>query len=151
MVETVTQLESENISLGESFTPELTGCAGSFFCNPYAWGHKIIAIFFMCLMGFGSYLCYDVPGALIVSFVGAFYTSSGVELNLPSSRQDVFKDVMNVGDSQYGLLYALYSWPNVVLPVVGGYLIDRVFGLRVASVVFISFCIVGKIFLSFTL
>ena len=37
---------------------------------------------------------------------------------------------MDVTTAQYALLYALYSWPNVVLSCLGGYLIDRVFGIR---------------------
>ena len=63
IVTTVTQLENETSD--ESI--ELTGCAGSWFCNPTAWGHRIIAICLMCMLGFGSYFCYDNPGALIVS------------------------------------------------------------------------------------
>ena len=26
----------------------------------------------------------------------------------------------------YALLYSVYSWPNVVLPFIGGWLVDRV-------------------------
>ena len=50
---------------------------------------------------------------------------------------------MHIDDVQFGYMYSLYSWPNVVLPIVGGYLIDRVFGLRVGAVVFGSFIILG--------
>ena len=38
--------------------------------------------------------------------------------------------VMKVDTEQFELLYSLYSWPNVVLSVFGGFLLDRVFGNR---------------------
>ena len=65
-------------------------------------------------------------------------------LKIINDIQEQIEDVMNVTDVEYGLLYSLYSWPNVVLPVFGGYLIDKVFGLRIATVIFIAFCVVGK-------
>ena len=51
----------------------------------------------------GSYFCYDTPGSL----------------------QNQIKDDMKVDTAQFASLYALYSWPNVVLSFVGGFLIDR--------------------------
>jgi hypothetical protein len=49
-------------------------------------------------------------------------------LNFASYPQD-----MDVSTADYALLYALYSWPNVVLSCLGGYLIDKVFGIRWAD------------------
>lgn len=37
---------------------------------------------------------------------------------------------MNLNTAQFMQLYAWYSWPNVVLCFLGGFLIDRVFGIR---------------------
>lgn len=51
----------------------------------------------------GSYFCYDTPGALA----------------------DNFKDDSHLNTSQFALLYSIYSWPNVVLCFIGGYLVDR--------------------------
>lgn len=51
----------------------------------------------------GSYFCYDSPGALA----------------------DNFKDDSHLNTSQFALLYSIYSWPNVILCFIGGYLIDR--------------------------
>ena len=53
--------------------------------------------------------------------------------------------VMGVSVTQYALLYSLYSWPNVILSVFGGYLIDRVFGVRVGTIVFSSFVCLGQV------
>lgn len=42
-------------------------------------------------------------------------------------------------------LYAFYSWPNVILSFVGGFLIDRVFGIPWGSIIFSMFVLIGQI------
>ena len=83
---------------------------------------KSLALSLMCTLGFGSYFCYDNPGAL----------------------QDEFKSAMSISTYQFEKLYALYSWPNVVLPIIGGYLLDNVFGIRLGAVLFSGFILAGK-------
>ena len=34
------------------------------------------------------------------------------------------KATLSISTSEFASLYAWYSWPNVFLPVIGGYLID---------------------------
>ena len=43
---------------------DIPGWEGSCFCHPQALLHRIIGLTLMCLLGFGSYFCYDNPGAL---------------------------------------------------------------------------------------
>ena len=76
----------------------------------------------MCLLGFGSYFCFDNPGAL----------------------QTPIKDAMHINTYQFSNLYAWYSWPNVILPIVGGYLMDSVFGIRLGTIIFATFICIGK-------
>ena len=45
----------------------------------------------------------------------------------------------------YALMYSLYSWPNVILSFFGGLLIDRVFGIRVGTIVFSVLICVGQV------
>ena len=52
---------------------------------------------------------------------------------------------MKITDVQYSLMYSLAAWSNLGMSIVGGYLIDKVFGPRIASVVFCLFCVVGKL------
>ena len=52
---------------------------------------------------------------------------------------------MRVDITQYELLYSLYSWPNVFLAVIGGVLIDRVFGLRLGLLIFITIACIGQL------
>ena len=54
--------------------PEYTGSCG-FCCNPQSICHKGIALALMCSVGFGSYFCYDNPGALQVKRVTNCYSS----------------------------------------------------------------------------
>ena len=50
---------------------------------------------------------------------------------------------MKITTYQFENLYAFYSWPNVILPVIGGYFVDNVFGIRLASVIFAIFILLG--------
>ena len=76
-----------------------------------------------CFLFPGSYFCYDNPGAL----------------------QDIIKRDMKVSTSEYMTLYAWYSWPNVVLCFFGGFLIDKVFGIRMGAIIFAAFVTAGQV------
>ena len=53
---------------------------------------------------------------------------------------------MGITTYQFENLYAWYSWPNVVLPIIGGYFVDNVFGMRLSAFIFASFILLGKVF-----
>ena len=42
------------------------GIGGSLCCHPQRLGHRGLALILMCVLGFGSYFCFDNPGALQV-------------------------------------------------------------------------------------
>lgn len=44
----------------------------------------------------------------------------------------------------YNALYSVYSWPNVVLPLFGGFLSDK-FGVRLTTVIFSLLILIGQI------
>jgi len=102
---------------------DIPGWEGSCFCHPQALLHRIIALILMCLLGFGSYFCYDGPGAL----------------------QSEIKSNLNITTAQFSSLYAWYCWPNAVLPIVGGFLMDRVLGIRFGTMVFAMFIVIGQL------
>ncbi|XP_040564003.1 lysosomal dipeptide transporter MFSD1 [Lepeophtheirus salmonis] len=101
----------------------IPGWGGSILCHPQKLPHKILALFFMCLLGFGSYYCYDNPGALQKHFI---------------------KDIP-MTTLEFASLYSWYSWPNVALPIIGGYLIDTIFGIRLGAIIFGSFICAGQL------
>ncbi|GAB6020184.1 hypothetical protein CHUAL_002904 [Chamberlinius hualienensis] len=102
---------------------ELGGCGGSLICDPRRNVHRFVVLIFMAFLGFGSYFCYDNPGAL----------------------EDEITEDMGVSSSQYMMLYSLYSWPNVIMCFIGGFLIDRVFGIRLGAIIFAIIILIGQI------
>lgn len=71
----------------------------------------------------GSYFCFDNPGAL----------------------QDNFKTDLHMSTSTFVLLYSIYSWPNVILCFIGGFLLDSVFGIRLGTVIYMGLTLIGQI------
>lgn len=86
--------------------------------------YRYLALILICLLGFGNYFCYDTPGAL----------------------EGPIEDAMGVGTSQFTSLYALYSWPNVIMCFFGGLLIDKVLGIRLGAILFLAILVVGQFF-----
>jgi hypothetical protein len=77
--------------------------------HPKSLFYRYTVLFLCCMITFGSYYCYDIPGALKKSF---------------------FERFTGLTQLQYNLMYSLYSWPNVVQVFIGGYVIDRYLGVR---------------------
>jgi MFS family permease len=75
----------------------------------------------------GSYFCYDTPGAL----------------------QDEITRDMSISTAEFSSLYAWYSWPNVILCFFGGFLIDRLFGIRLGAIIFSLFIFAGQLVFAF--
>lgn len=79
----------------------------------------------------GSYYCYDNPSAL----------------------QDNLKTYMSDEEAKdfelyFNLLYTVYSIPNIILPFVGGYIVDWL-GARWMNVVFTSLIAAGQLLFAF--
>ncbi|XP_060130424.1 major facilitator superfamily domain-containing protein 1 isoform X2 [Zootoca vivipara] len=120
-------VEEEQALLDEDSLPEHDGCPArkpmSALCDPQRVAHRMLVLSLMCFLGFGSYFCYDNPAAL---------------------QTQVQKD-MKVNTAEFMALYAWYSWPNVVLCFFGGFLIDRVFGIRWGTIIFSTFVCIGQV------
>ncbi|EDO35229.1 predicted protein, partial [Nematostella vectensis] len=99
------------------------GCGASLLCDPRRGLHRYVVLIFICFLSFGGYYCYDNPAAL--------------EKHI---EQDMAKDTSN-----YVLLYSLYSYPNVILCFFGGFLLDRVFGVRLGTLIFSAFVLAGQV------
>ncbi|XP_060902759.1 major facilitator superfamily domain-containing protein 1 isoform X2 [Labrus mixtus] len=92
-------------------------------CDPNHLLHRVVVLVFMCFLGFGSYFCYDNPASL---------------------QTQVIQD-LNLNTAKFMQLYAWYSWPNVVLCFLGGFMIDRVFGIRLGTIIFSLFVCFGQV------
>ncbi|XP_056644221.1 major facilitator superfamily domain-containing protein 1-like isoform X1 [Diorhabda sublineata] len=95
----------------------------NFFIHPSRAGNRFVVLFFLCFLSFGSYFCYDNPAAL----------------------QSQLKTNLNISEVQFTALYSVYSWPNVVLNIVGGFLMDRVFGIRLGTNIYMGLALVGQL------
>ncbi|KAJ3110386.1 hypothetical protein HDU96_006652 [Phlyctochytrium bullatum] len=82
-----------------------------------------------CLIMFGNYYAYDLPAAL----------------NKP--LQDFLNEEDDAYQYQLNLFYSLYSLPNIVLPFLGGFLLD-VFGTRRLMTILSALVCLGQIFFS---
>lgn len=92
-------------------------------CSPGGTCYRYLALAFMSFLGFGSYFCFDNPGAL----------------------QDVIIKDMDLTNTQFTYLYSSYSLPNIILCFVGGFLIDRVFGIRFGTALYASIVFIGQL------
>lgn len=75
---------------------------------------------------FGSYYVYDNPTALQNQFQSSNYTGS-----------------LDLSDTQYNLLYSVYSFPNTVLPFFGGVFVD-LWGTNTTMMVFLTLICLGQ-------
>ncbi|XP_035233242.1 major facilitator superfamily domain-containing protein 1-like [Stegodyphus dumicola] len=126
MKESETETVSQDTSIMETASEsgnEDCCCCRLAICNPRKSVHKYFVLIFMCFIGFGSYFCYDNPGAL---------------------QNEIMKD-MRISTSEFTYLYAWYSWPNVILCFFGGFLIDRIFGIRLGAIIFSLIILVGQL------
>ena len=97
-------LDERTPLIGGSKTPLDARVVHSCRCAiPRGLSTKVIGLLLMSLIGFGAFFCFDNPGAL----------------------QTQLTHVLGITNAQFGSLYAAYAWPNVVLPVMGGFLIDK--------------------------
>lgn len=92
-------------------------------CSPKRALYRFLGLALMCILGFGSYFCFDNPGAL----------------------QDNFRTDLQMSTSEFVLLYSIYSWPNVILCFLGGFLLDSVFGIGLGTVIYMGLTLIGQI------
>ncbi|KAI7826996.1 major facilitator superfamily domain-containing protein [Gamsiella multidivaricata] len=81
-----------------------------------------LVLLLACLLLYGNYYCYHIPAALNVQlkeWLGTDYATHQYHLNL---------------------LYSAYSLPNIVLPLLGGFLIDRLSAARMLLLFSLCVC-----------
>ncbi len=85
---------------------------------PYRW----IVLVVISLAMFGNYYVYDAVSPIA----------------------DLLKEQLGFSDSNIGLLNAIYSFPNIVMVLIGGIIIDRI-GVKKATLLFGVLCFVGAV------
>lgn len=80
--------------------------------------------------------------ALTCGLMAGIYYS----LDIPAALHQQLKDFMPQStnfETKFNLLFTVYSLPNVILPFVGGYFVDRL-GASWCLMIFTSFCFIGQ-------
>lgn len=116
-------------------TPDLEGASAVVdrrpqqrFMHPSSVWCRLLVLILICNITFGSYYCYDIPGAL---------------------KGAIFEDFPEMTQLKYNLLYSLYSWPNTVQVFFGGYIIDRYLGVRKGCAICCSILVAGQALVCF--
>ena len=89
----------------------------------YRWG----ILFFVSLAMFGNYYVYDSISPLA----------------------DLLTKQLHFTDSDIGLLQGIYSFPNVIMVLIGGIIIDKL-GTRISTFIFAVLCMTGAIITAFS-
>jgi MFS family permease len=110
-----------------------------YLCNPRFACFRFIALILICLTAFGNNFFRYLNQKLIFNFPATSFC-----YDAPGGLQDRFRDDLNMSTSKFSLLYSIYSWPSVVLTIIGGFLIDRIFGIRFGTILFLSIQTVGQ-------
>lgn len=85
-------------------------------------GFRWLVLFFVSVAMFGNYYVYDCIAPIA----------------------DLLTRQLGLSDANIGLLQAIYSLPNVVMVLVGGYIVDRI-GTRKALLIFGVLCFIGSV------
>lgn len=56
---------------------------------------------------------------------------------------------LHMSTTQFVLLYSIYSWPNVIFCFIGGFLLDRVFGIRLGTIIYMTLTMIGQFIVAF--
>ena len=101
---------------------KIDSLCGSFFCNPRNTPYR-----------------YFILVLLFLSYASTYFV-----IELPSGLQITIMEVMNINAKQYNLLFSVYTWPDLILSVFGGILIDRVIGLRAGILLLSLLTLIGQ-------
>jgi len=79
------------------------------------------ALFFCCMSTIGGYYCQNATGPL----------------------QTPIMEIFGISTTKFNLLYTAYSVPNIIMPLLGGFIIDKS-GVRIGLTLFALLIIVGQ-------
>ena len=100
----------------ESFIP-------SCLCDPHRFPYRYIILIFLCYMQGSAIYATEKLGGI----------------------ENTIIQVMRIDATQYNLLFSAYTWPNIILCLIGGIVIDRFLGLSRGLVLVILLSLLGEI------
>ena len=91
-----------------------------------------------------SFLRWSALLLISLAMMGNYYIYDSI-----SPLADLLKAQLGFSDSNIGLLNAIYSFPNIIMVLVGGLIIDRI-GTRISVVIFTFLIMLGAIITAVT-
>lgn len=85
-----------------------------------------------------TFIRWSVWVFISLSMFGNYYIYDSI-----SPLADLLKTQLNFSDANIGLLNAIYSFPNIIMVLVGGIIIDRI-GTRISVVIFTFLVMLGS-------
>jgi MFS family permease len=82
---------------------------------------------------------WSVLIAISVAMFGNYYAYDSI-----GPVADSLQRLLGFSDTQIGTLNAIYSFPNIIMVLVGGVVVDR-YGTRLSTLVFALICLVGTV------
>ena len=77
--------------------------------------------------------------AISVAMFGNYYTYDSI-----GPVADSLQRLLGYSDTQIGTLNAIYSFPNIIMVLIGGVIVDR-FGTKLSTLVFSIICLIGAV------
>lgn len=93
---------------------------------------RYIVLGLACMLCFGSYFVYDNPSALAPQLMDVTLTQT-----------------YDINSLEFNMLYSVYSFPNIILPFFGGYLVDFI-GVRMGICIFSGLVCAGQAIFAFS-
>jgi len=93
--------------------------------SPRKTALKWFALFSCCMCTMGGYYCHDAASPL----------------------QTPIMEIFGISATKFNLIYTVYSLPNIVMPLLGGFIIDKL-GVRTGLTLFASLIIFGQIIIT---
>jgi len=82
---------------------------------------------------------WGVLVAISVAMFGNYYTYDSI-----APVADLLQRQLNFSDTQIGTLNAIYSFPNIIMVLIGGVIVDR-FGTKLSTLIFAIICFIGAV------
>lgn len=88
---------------------------------------------------------YKITRYAVLFLVCFFNLALLYVIETPAGLEDTIINVMKVDTAQYTLLFSVLAWPNTILCVINGFVVDRVLGLALGYVFFICIVTLGQL------
>jgi len=66
----------------------------------------------------------------------------------PQPLEAPIKELLNINDQEYSMLYSCLAVPNVILPIIAGYIVDSI-GVRPSMIIFSILVLAGQLLLTY--